>query len=165
MVIRRGRGSRGRGNQLDSSRRVATRSRSQTINPNQVPTVINNDKCGICSLPVGNDGIGCYRCSTWYHPTPQCTGLRAGTIKSIQEEGGDSIRYVCNGCRCQPASNQANASDLSPVFLQSSISQLFEMVKSIAESVALLTNKFNSSSDIVRDNGQNQNNTTGFFTT
>ena len=165
MVIRRGRGSRGRGNQLDSSRRVATRSRSQTINPNQVPTVINNDKCGICSLPVGNDGIGCYRCSTWYHPTPQCTGLRAGTIKCIQEEGGDSVRYVCNGCRCKPASDQANASDLSPDFLQSSISQLFEMVKSIAQSVALLTNKFNSSSDVVRDNVPNQSITPGFITT
>ena len=57
MVVGRGRGSRGRGNQLDSSRRVATRSSSQTINPNQVPTVINNDKCGICSLSVGNDGL------------------------------------------------------------------------------------------------------------
>ena len=72
---------------------------------------------------------------------------------------------MCNGCRCQPASNQGNASDLSPVFLQSSICQLFKMVKSIAQSVALLTNKLNSSSDTVSVNGPNQNSTPGFICT
>ena len=39
------------------------------------------------------------------------------------------------------------------------------MVKSIAQSVALLTNKNISSSDVVRDNGPNQSITPGFITT
>ena len=47
------------GNESDSSRCVTTRSRNENTNPNQVPTVISNDKCGACNLSVGNYGIGC----------------------------------------------------------------------------------------------------------
>ena len=32
-------------------------------------------KCGMCCLMVGDDGIGCDRCSTWFHPSEMCLGF------------------------------------------------------------------------------------------
>ena len=150
-----GRG-RGRGNlpgQVNSSaNRVSTRSSNATP-VSTVPLSASNsgnELCGFCSLVVGSDGIGCDQCSNWYHPSTQCTGLKTNTVRCIQEEGGDTIRYVCNECRCQSrpsTQNQTGSSNLvapDSQFTQETVGQLFEMVKCLAQSVALLTNKFNS---------------------
>ena len=160
---RQGRG-RGRGNLpgqvISSDNRISTRSsRTSNIAPTiPVPTGssdIGNELCGVCNLIVGNDGIGCDQCSHWYHPSTQCTGLKLNTITCIQEEGGDSIRYVCSECRCQPrVQNPASTANLptpGSELTQNAMGQLFEMVKSIAQSVALLSTKFESiiSSNIV----------------
>ena len=153
---RQGRG-RGRGNLpgqvIPSGSRVSTRSsRPSNISSTSLlptgATDIGNELCGVCNIVVGNDGIGCDQCSHWYHPTTQCTGLKSNTIACIQEEGGDTIRYVCSECRCQPRlHNQAGSANISapgPELSQDAMGQLFEMVKSIAQSVALLTTKFES---------------------
>ena len=103
--------------------------------------------CGICNLTVGNDSIGCDQCTHWYHPTPQCTGLKTNAIACIQEEGGDVIRFVCSECRCNTRSEPRAGTRRNVASSDSNVSaigQLFEMVKSIAQSVAGLTTKLES---------------------
>ena len=119
-------------------------------------TVVSGEvKCGLCNSgnPVLLNGIGCNQCPKWFHPVTMCTGLKPQTIKVIQRDGGDGVRFVCNDCRCTPsnrtppqnaagpginvnASQVAGASDSSDA---GSVSQLYEMVRSIAQSVAALT--------------------------
>ena len=63
--------------------------------------------------------------------------LRA--IECIQTEVGAGIRFICRYCRCN-FSNDTQSGSLSD---QDSISQLYFIVKSLAESVAKLTAKVN----------------------
>ena len=90
--------------------------------------------CGLCNVSVGNDCIGCDRCSLWFHPP--CTGLKADTIKCILRDGGDGIRYVCSACRYQSKANGNTSNNNSSI---TDVSQLFETVKSLANDVARLT--------------------------
>ena len=100
----------------------------------------NGVNCGMCNSSnlVLSDGIGCDHCTKWFHPTSMCTGLKINTIKVIQRDGGDGIRFVCSDCRCNTGNSSANDNVIatsSPIAL----GQLYEMVKSIAESVTSLT--------------------------
>ena len=94
----RGRGSLP-GNVTEGSTGRSTRSQNSNAEPVALPT---NDlsPCGVCNVSVGLDGIGCDECIKWFHPTSQCTGLKTNTIKCIQDEGGEGIKYICSSCRC-----------------------------------------------------------------
>ena len=162
-----GRG-RGRGNlpgQVNSSdNRVVTRSNNATsISTIPLSTDVGIVLCGFCSIVVGNDSIGCDKCSKWYHPTTQCTGLKSNTISCIQVEGGDTIKFVCSECRCQPRSRGQGRADSSistspvPQFSQETVGQLYEMIKSLAQSVTLLTKKFDESVNSSRFGNSLQN--------
>ena len=89
-----------RGNQPS---RGAVRGRvTRNVTSNSASTVVSDDTlCGICSLVVGDDGIGCDRCPHWFHPSTQCTGLKDQSIQCILSDGGAGICYVCTACRCQ----------------------------------------------------------------
>ena len=51
--------------------------------------------CGMCKLVVGDDGIGCDRCSVWFHPSEMCMGLSQTSIHIIAEsEDSDASIYV-----------------------------------------------------------------------
>ena len=64
-------------------------------------TDIGNELCGICNLIVVNDRISRDECSHLYHPSTQ--SKKSNTITCMQEESGDTIRYVCSECRCHPS--------------------------------------------------------------
>ena len=112
-----------------TSKRATRQSNNQQVSQG----VISN--CQLCNEKVGEDAIGCDSCGRWYHPKTLCTGLSNRAITCIQEEGGQSIRFICSVCRCQPASTETG------VVSQEAFTQLYEMVKSLAQSVALLTTK------------------------
>ena len=126
----------------------------------------NSSQCGTCNTILGDDAIGCDLCTGWYHPSPQCTGLNMTSISAIQNEGGDGILYKCSKCRCLP-----QRSGSTPAVDPSAIPQLFEMVRSLATTVADLTgqvrlmcsqnvarpssgNDFSSSSPVIRSRAE-----------
>ena len=124
-----------RGNQPS---RGAGRGRvTRNVTPNSASTVVSDDTlCGICSLVVGDDGIGCDRCPHWFHPSTQCTGLKDQSIQCILSDGGAGICYVCTACRCQTQGDGVSSGvPVDP----GSISQLFEVVKALTQTVADLT--------------------------
>ena len=147
------RGGRGRGSMgqvADSSRTTrSTSAHNQVVVVESVQTnspADNSICCAMCnsSSPSLDDSIGCDRCDNWFHPTPACTGLNAQAINSIRECGGEAISFVCCECRSSPSSNSAQRSgNVSPASLQdpATVTQLFELVKSLAQSVAGLTNQ------------------------
>ena len=90
---------------------------------------------------VGADGIGCDACGAWFHPTPLCTGLSSAAINVIQTEGGDAIAFKCSQCRLRVANQAgASASRNSNSELEQTVSQVFQMVRSLAVAVAELSN-------------------------
>ena len=99
------------------------------------------DICGFCTSVTMSDAIGCDKCPQWFHPTVQCTGLKLPTIKCIQDEGGDAVRFVCCSCRCKPSNNDSLTSSNSMSSDNIAVSQLFETVKSLAASVIELRNQ------------------------
>ena len=97
----------------------------------------SNVKCGLCDFQVGGDSIGCDKCSSWFHPSTLCTGLRALTLDCIANEGGEAIRFVCSKCRCAPqvSNSPSNSNDDG----STPISQLFQIVQSLAVTVTNLS--------------------------
>ena len=98
--------------------------------------------CGMCtnqSSPVQDDGIGCDRCDKWFHPTPQCTGLASQVIQSIQSSGGDGVLFICIGCRSGPVSPPQGQVQQAPVDGNMSVQQIYQVVSSLASTVASLT--------------------------
>lgn len=78
---------------------------SSPSNPTPVP-------CNSCDTMVGNEAIGCDRCSGWFHPTVMCLGIPENSIKEIVRLGGDGILFVCLHCKvnyAQPSSGGASA--------------------------------------------------------
>ena len=131
--------------------RRVTRSTSQISASSESDAIADPSQgtlCGLCSSTtdfVGEDGIGCDYCPSWFHPTSQCTGLDVHAIRCIQGDGGNAIRYCCTTCRCTnppPKSNSGFGVSGSAVPDSATISQLFLVVKSLAESVASLTGQF-----------------------
>ena len=88
--------------------------------------------CGSCELHVDDDGIGCDKCQSWFHPTPLCLGLSERVIDAIREAGGEGIEFVCTQCRARTNNQGGGGNDAV-------ISQLSVMVQSLCAVVAKLT--------------------------
>ena len=102
--------------------------------------------CGMCGLNVGNDTIGCDKCSTWFHPTEMCSGLPNDVIKAIFSVNGDAIRFVCTNCRVKPPSSSGVSTrqgreTAGANFPDQLIQQLFLSVKGICTAVMELTER------------------------
>ena len=144
------RGGRGRTDTVVGSDQVVDRNLSGNVaeirgtssNSNHVAVIDNS--CGLCSRSVGTDAIGCDSCPLWFHATTQCTGLRQDAIAVIQSTGGDGIVFKCSRCRCtnhtastSPSGGVTNSGN--PAIDPGAMLQIFEMVKSLAETVTALT--------------------------
>ena len=84
----------------------------------------------------------------------QCTGLSIRAIECIQAEGGAGVRFICSACRC----NSSNGTQSGSLSDKESISQLHQIVKSLAESVAQLTAKVNMVINSETSSSRNQQN-------
>ena len=102
----------------------------------------NSHVCGLCSSQVVNDAIGCDVCPSWFHPSPQCTGLRAAAIDCIQKDGGSGIVFKCSTCRCSGINNSNSPSNTNND-LNIALAQVFEIVKSLAINVAQMSTQMN----------------------
>ena len=60
---------------------------------------MSSDKCGMCQMDVGDDCIGCDKCTVWYHPTSTCVGLPDNVIKTIRDYGGRGVSFCSTACR------------------------------------------------------------------
>ena len=144
-------GGRGRGTAPSASGQVNSSS------PSTLPAVVAQptpDICQVCSLVVGQDCVGCDRCPAWFHATPQCTGLATEAIDLILGDGGDAIAFICCSCRSQPGANPANDNSL---VLQH---QMFEMIKSLAASVAQITQQVATLNSSIQNLNTTSNTTT-----
>ena len=102
--------------------------------------------CGMCGHNVGDDAIGCDRCSNWVHPSEMCSGLPNDVIKAISTLSGDAILFVCTNCRAKPSSSsgvstrRGSASAATEANCPDQlIQQLFLSVKGICSAVMELT--------------------------
>ena len=109
-------------------------SNSPGISHSSLAAPVGGSLCGSCEVTVGDDGIGCDKCSTWFHPSSLCLGLSDRVIDAIREAGGDGIEFVCTQCRARSTGSGSSSSD-------SAISQLSVMVKSLCAVVAKLTER------------------------
>ena len=100
-----------------------------------------SQQCGLCNLQTGDDAIGCDRCSIWFHPKTDCTGLSSNAISIIQNEGGDAIKFVCSVCRCKAPKNKNPGQASSET--NAALSQIFEIVKALAINVAQMSETIN----------------------
>ena len=109
----RGRGGRGRGSNRTLSHAPAPDAQLNNVNaevaavPTPLPETEADGKsecaCGMCGLMVGDDGVGCDRCSARFHPTEICSGLPQEAISLISVHQADnSVLFVCTGCRINP---------------------------------------------------------------
>ena len=96
-------------------------------------SVGGDSSCGLCSAPVGEDGIGCDRCDRWYHPSVLCMGIPENVIENIKSYGGDGVSYICTVCR----SSSPGAGDPQA----SAIGQILQTVAKLCENVQRLTEK------------------------
>ena len=130
-----------------------------TTNPESNDTTISNPSgedqsdsspqpevhnCGMCGHRVGDDAIGCDRCSRWVHPTSMCSGLPTDAIKTISDLSGDAVLFVCTDCRVKPRSPKGVSTRKSSSASETGVSheliqQLFLSVKGICSSVMELT--------------------------
>ena len=158
----RGRGGRGRGsNRSLASHTPAPDADAQPNNVNSevaaAPSPLpeadgkSNCACGMCGVMVGDDGIGCDRCSAWFHPTEICSGLPQEAISLISVHQADnSVLFVCTGCRINPGTgawatkpSRRRGSDKADE-QEMMIKQLYLTVKGLCASVASLTSKFDA---------------------
>lgn len=82
---------------VDNSAQTRAQSPTQSTpaaGPGSDPTTNSVDLCGTCNGATGSDGIGCDRCSNWFHPSTLCLGLHDQLIISIQEYAGSGIVFV-----------------------------------------------------------------------
>ena len=140
-------GSRGRGGPPNQVNTRTRNTRNNPVGPASAPVILDQasnsaEMCSLCSTAVGNDAVGCDKCSAWFHPKTQCTGLSSRAIECILSEGGDGVRFVCSACRCASSTTAAGSSSSAPD--SEALSQLHQIVKSLAESIALLTTKVNT---------------------
>ena len=100
-------------------------------------------QCGMCGHNVGNDAIGCDKCTNWVHPSEMCSGLPTEVIKSIQSVRGNAILFVCTNCRVKPPSSgistRHSGTNAGTGGSDQLIQQLFLSVKGICAAVMELT--------------------------
>lgn len=156
----RGRGGRGRGsNPALASHTPVPDAQSNNVNPDvaTAPAPLSEADgksecaCGMCGVMVGEEGIGCDRCSAWFHPTEICSGLPREAISLITVHQADnSVLFVCTGCRINPGTgawstkpSRRRGSDKADE-QEMMIKQLYLTVKGLCASVASLTSKFDA---------------------
>ena len=107
--------------------------------------------CGMCGMLVGDDAIGCDRCSAWFHPSEICSGLPQDAISLITVHQVDnSVLFVCTGCRINPGTgswsnaSRRRGSSKADGEQEAMIKQLYLTVKGLCASVASLTSKFDT---------------------
>lgn len=106
---------------------------SLPTNPIPVP-------CNSCDTLVGDEAIGCDRCSGWFHPTVMCLGIPQDSIKEIVRLGGDGILFICLHCKvsCVQASpSRASTSNFAGSV--DAIKQMSEMVLTLCATVKTLS--------------------------
>ena len=121
-------------------------------NSSEPATDAENDcACGMCRMLVGNNGIGCDRCSAWFHPTEICSGLPQEAISLISVHQVDnSVLFVCTGCRINPGTgswsqaSRRRGSDKAEGEQEMMIKQLYLTVKGLCASVACLTSNLDT---------------------
>ena len=109
----------------------------------------HSDKCGMCKLVVGDEGIGCDRCTSWFHPSEMCMGLSKNSIHVIVEsEDSDALLYLCTACRLNPGTGTwTKSKERRPKTEDGQIQvimQLFQTVKGLCSEVANLSEKINA---------------------
>ena len=147
-------------NQVGQGQAMADGSSSSGVNSNISSNA--SHVCGLCSSEVGNNAIGCDACPRWFHPSPQCTGLRAAAIDCIQKDGGSGILFKCSVCRCNGTSNSnlPTNSTTSSSELNIALAQVFEIVKSLAVNVAQMSKQMTLMLNS-QTNSRQQNSSTG----
>ena len=95
--------------------------------------------CGMCGHQVGDDSIGCDKCSNWVHPTEMCSGLPKEAISTIASLSGDAVLFVCTSCRAKPAKVTTRQGGATSHSSEELIQQLFLSVKGICAAVMDLT--------------------------
>ena len=128
----RGTSNRGRNPTSHSSQDQGEASGSIVDNINNSP----GHSCGLCNSTVGDDAIGCDVCPNWYHPSPQCTGLRSAATDCILKDGDSGILFKCSSCRCSNTSSSSGNTSGTTSELNTALIQVFEIVKSLAVNVA-----------------------------
>ena len=98
-------------------------------------------QCGLCDQQTGEDAIGCDKCSSWFHPKTDCTGLSSDAINIILTEGGEAIKFICGLCRCKPSSSKRTGPSNSDTSV--ALTQIFEIVKALAVNVAKMSEVMN----------------------
>ena len=146
----RGRGSNGgaRGNpgrtrqSLRPNNVLPGRTR-QSLRPNNVlPSSPASNRpgqnacCGLCSVEVGDDAVGCDRCDRWYHSSVMCMGIPEGVIDNIKQYGGEGISYICTVCH---SSSSAGGDSQG-----SALGQLLQTVAKLCETVQSLSDRVDS---------------------
>ena len=99
--------------------------------------------CGMCGHEVGDDAIGCDKCSNWVHPTEMCSGLPKDAISTIANLRGDAILFVCTNCRVKSSNTgiSTRQGGTSGSGNDQLIQQLFLSVKGICSAVMELTSR------------------------
>ena len=97
----RGRG-RDRANVPTPTRATGSRTSVSSVGPTQTATdsttttTTNSTNptsyhCATCNQAVGNEAIGCDRCSNWFCPTSMCVGLPEVLVEGIVDYGGSAV--------------------------------------------------------------------------
>lgn len=98
----------------------------------------SNDLCGTCNTAVDPNTIGCDMCPKWFHPSPMCLGIPEPLILTIQQYGGNAVKFVCTECRTKDNNNDGGG------VTEAAFQQLFLTVKTLCEAVQALTAQVSS---------------------
>ena len=87
--------TRGRGGGISAGGHVGSSQGASAV----VDTSDDQNACGLCTLEIDNEALGCDDCPLWFHPSPQCMGISQASIDAIIREGdGGGLKYVCTEC-------------------------------------------------------------------
>lgn len=98
-----------------------------------------NTKCATCDRGVEDDGIGCDRCGSWFHPNSLCTGLPEQVVKTISDFGGSGVAFVCTDCRSGDTDSRGNICSTAFQQLNQTVKMLSKLVASLSEKVEGMT--------------------------
>ncbi|MPD03172.1 hypothetical protein E2C01_098797 [Portunus trituberculatus] len=145
-MVRGSRGNRGRGRSGGNGQTPTGNPQLSSTLPSQLdrhPTTSNptnpsaDDHCATCNQIVGDDCIGCDRCTNWFCPSGMCLGLPDELVRGITQFGGDAIAYICTECRCtSPASGPDNPAFKQPL---QTVKKLCETLHTLSSKVERLT--------------------------
>lgn len=96
----------------------------------------SDDLCGTCHFLVGDDAVGCDRCSSWFHSSSMCLGIPDALVSGIRQHG-DAIAFICTDCRVGDRS--VGRGDGAGGVGEAAFRQLFQTVKKLCETVQSLS--------------------------